>query len=227
MRGVAGARNTMTFGGAAAVFDVLAEAQARIDAGAVAIAIVAVDSYVGEGALAEQVENPPSPWGNSSPLPAEGAATLLVTSSAGAQQLGLVAQGVIHYAGTAAGLATDDNDLPADGDAMASLLRRLPPLAAPAPCVFGQFTTDALRHTEWQLAVTRNPSVVHPEYEMRSFEAELGLVGDAAGAMNLAYGLAVARHRTTSADLGAHAPILAWAVSRDGKRGVAAASVQP
>src|SRR5262249_2625262 len=44
MRGVADARGTMTFGGAAAVFDALTDAEARLDAGADAVAIVAVDS---------------------------------------------------------------------------------------------------------------------------------------------------------------------------------------
>jgi hypothetical protein len=227
VREVAGARKATRFPGAAGVFDALADAEARLDMGAAAVAIVAVDSHVGEDALAEHMENPPSPWGNASALPAEGAAAFLVTSKAGAQRLGLAGQGAIPYAGTAVGLATDENDLPPDGEAMTSLLRRLPPLHAPAPLVVGQFTTDALRDAEWQLAMARNSNVVHPEYDARSFEAEVGLVGDAAGAMNLAYGLAVARHRTTSADLAAHAPFLAWAISRDGTRGIAVGSVQP
>ncbi|APR87915.1 hypothetical protein A7982_13264 [Minicystis rosea] len=228
VRGVAGAKAVTTFTGATGVFDALKHAQVRLDADAVAaVAIVAVDSYVGEDALAEHVENPPSPWANTSPPPAEGAAALLVTTSAGAERLGLATQGTIHHAATAPGRATDDNDLPADGEAMASLLRTLPPLAAPAPLVFGQASTDTLRYAEWQIAVARHPSRVHHEYEMRSFEAELGLVGDAAGAMNLAYGLAVTRHRTSGMDLATGVPFLAWAISRDGMRGVAAVSVHP
>jgi hypothetical protein len=224
---VAGARVAATFGGAAGVFAALAEAEARVEAGAGAVAVVAVDSFIGEEALCALAKDPPSPWGTTPPAPAEGAAALLVSSTAGAERLGVQAIGAILHVGTAAGRASDENDLPADGDAMTSLLRRLPPLSAPAPLVFGQFRVDALRQAEWQLAVARDPSRVHPEYEMRSFESELGLVGDAAGAMDLVYGLAVTQHRATDMILTEGDPILAWAMSRDGLRGLAVATREP
>jgi hypothetical protein len=62
---------------------------------------------------------------------------------------------------------------------------------------------------------------------MRSIDTELGAVGAAAGAMNLAYGLAVVDHRTTDAPVQEGDPFLAWAISRDGTRGLAAVSVKP
>lgn len=222
---VSTAGDARVFGGAASFFAALREAEALLNADAVAVALGAVDSYVGEEALAEHVANPPSPWAAAPPL-AEGGAALVVMKAAKARGLGLNPVGAIHFADTATGAANDDNDLPADGDAMGSLLRRLPPHHAPAPLVFGQFATDSLRHAEWQLAVARNPERVHAEYEMRSFEGELGLVGAAAGGMNLVYGLAVARHHTTDMPLGGDDPFIAWAVSQDGERGISLVSKQ-
>lgn len=221
------AREAQTLGGAASFFAALREAEAQLDAGATAVAIGAVDSYIGEEPLAEHVANPPNPWGGARPPVAEGAAALVVMKAPEARRLGLKPAGTVHFADTAIGKPNDDNDLPADGEAMGWLLRQLPRRQAPAPLVFGQFTTDSLRHAEWQLAVARNPKRVHPEYDMRSFEGELGLVGTAAGAMNLVYGLAVARHRATDMSVGDHDSLLAWAVSRDGERGLAMVSVEP
>ena len=219
-------RAVKLFVGAAGFFEALRHAEEMLDEGALAVAVGAVDSYVGEDALAEHIENPPSPWGSASLPAAEGAAVVVVARAPEVRRLGIKPLGVIHSAGTAFGFATDDNDLPADGEAMGRLLRRLPVPLAPAPLVFGQFTTDSLRHAEWQIAVARNPSLVHPEYEMRSIEADVGLVGSAVGAMNLVYGLAVARHGTTDVVLGDHAQFLAWAISPDGARGIAMVSVQ-
>lgn len=224
---VATAREVRTFVGAASFFAALREAEALLYADATAVAIGAMDSYIGEEPIAEHVANPPSPWGPAPPPPAEGAAALVVMKLAEARRLGLEPVGAIHFADTAIGAANDDNDVPADGEAMASLLRRLPRHHLPAPLVLGQFTTDALRHAEWQLAAARNADRVHPEYEMRSFEGELGLVGAAAGGMNLVYGLAVARHRATEMGIWDHDSILAWAVSRDGERGLSMVSMEP
>lgn len=221
------ARVARTLGGAASFFAALHEAEARIDAGATAVAIGAVDSYIGEEPLAEHAANPPNPWGAAPPPAAEGAAALVVMKAPEARRLGLKPAGTVHFADTAIGKPNDDNDLPADGEAMEWLLRQLPRRRAPAPLVCGQFTTDALRHAEWQLAVARNAERVHPEYDMRSFEGELGLVGTAAGGMNLVYGLALARHRTTDMGIGDDDSLLAWAVSRDGERGLAMVSLEP
>jgi hypothetical protein len=224
---VAGAREVTRFEGAAGVFAALREAEALLANGAHAVTLLALDSYVGVDALAERVENPPSPWGATPAPPAEGAAALVVTTPAQARQLGLTALGVVHYADTATGVSNDDNDVPADGDAMTSLLRQALGLRAATRLVFGQSSVDSLRRLEWQLAVARNPSLFHPEYEMRSIDVELGAVGAAAGAMNLVYGLAAVRHGTTDISMQAVDPFLAWAISPDGTRGLAAVSVKP
>jgi hypothetical protein len=221
----AGARETRRFHGAAGFFAALSAAEGLLAEGAVAVAVVAVDSHVGQEALAELVENPPSPSGTAPAAPAEGAAALVVTTPVHAHRLGLASLGTVCFSGTAESLSNDDNDVTVDGSAMTDLLRRLPPPHAPAALVVGQFCVDDLRHAEWRLAVARNPERVHPEYEMRSLDAELGTVGAATAAMNLAYGLAVVAHRTTDAPVPDGDPFLVWAISRDGTRGLAAVSV--
>ncbi len=221
------AREVTRFHGAAGVFAALQEAEARLADGLGAVTILALDSHVGEDALGACVDNPPSPWGGNPGPPAEGAAALVVTTAAHARRLGLEPLGVVHYAGTALGASNDDNDVPADGEAMTRLLHHAPTLRAPAAIVFGQSSVDALRQVEWQLAVARNPGRFHPEYEIRSIDAELGPVGAAAGAMNLVYGLAVVRHKTTDMPVRDVDPFLAWAISADGTRGLAAVSVKP
>ena len=222
-----GARDVRRCYGAAGFFTALTIAEELLSSGAPAVAVVAVDSYVGVDPLAELVQSPPSPWGSAPPPPAEGAAALVLTTPSEARRRGLAALGVVHSVGTAVGQSNDENDVLVDGDAMTNLLRKLPRLRAPAPWAFGPFSVDALRQTEWQLAVARNPDLLHPEYEMRSIETELGAVGAAAGAMNLVYGLAVARHRTTEASAEEADPFLVWAISSDGTRGLAAVSVEP
>jgi len=223
----AGARDVRRCYGAAGFFTALTMAEELLSGGAPAVAAVAVDSYVGVDALASVVENPASPWGGAPPPPAEGAAALVLATPFEARRRRLPALARIHSVGAAMGVSNDENDVPVDGDAMTGLLRQLPRLRAPAPWAFGPFSVDALRQAEWQLAVARNPDRLHPEYEMRSIETELGAVGAAAGAMNLVYGLAAVRHWATEAPATPADPFLVWAVSPDGTRGLAAASVEP
>jgi 3-oxoacyl-(acyl-carrier-protein) synthase len=166
LAGMTGARGATSLRGAAGVFAALGEAEVLLAEGAGAVAIVGLDSYVGEDALAAHMENPPNPWGAAPASPAEGAAALVVASAHEAHRLGIEALGAVRYVGTTSGLSNDDNDLPTDGEAMTSLLRRLPPLRA--PWVFGPSNADALRQAEWQMAVARSPARFHPEYESRS-----------------------------------------------------------
>ncbi len=169
-----GARDVRRCYGAGGFFTALPIAEELLSSGAPAVAVVAVDSYVGVDPLAKLVESPPSPWGSAPPPPAEGAAALILTTPLEPRRRGLPALGVVHSVGTAAGLSNDDNDVLVDGDAMTGLLRQLPRLRAPAPWAFGPFSVDALRQAEWQLAVARNPDRLHPECELRSIETELG-----------------------------------------------------
>jgi hypothetical protein len=62
LAGMTGARGATSFHGAAGVFAALGEAEVLLAEGAGAVAIVALDSYVGEDALAAHTENPPDPW---------------------------------------------------------------------------------------------------------------------------------------------------------------------
>jgi hypothetical protein len=215
------------FPGAAGCFAALCEAEALIASGYGAVVIAALDSHVGEDALAEVALGPRSPWVREPPPPSEGAAALVVMDAAAARHAAAEVLGVVHYASTVKGTSNDDNDVPIDGAAMTGLLRRAPAFGVPAPLIFGQSATDPLRQAEWQLAVARAPARFHPEHELRCIEKDVGVVGAAAGAMNLVYGLAVARYRTTDMPVDGHDPFFAWAISRDGTRGLAAVSVKP
>ena len=215
------------FPGAAGCFAALSEAKALIASGHSAVVIVAFDSHVGEDALAEIALGAQSPWVREPPPPSEGAAALVVMDVATAHRAGGEVLGVVHAANTATGASNDDNDVPVDGAAMTDLLCSAPALHVPAPLVCGQSATDPLRQSEWQIAVARAPSRFHPEYELRCIEKDVGVVGAAAGAMNLVYGLATLRHRTTNMHVRDLEPFFVWAISRDGTRGLAAASVEP
>jgi len=189
--------------------------------------IVGLDSHVGEDALAEIAQGPQSSWVREPPPPSEGAAALVVMDLSAAHRAPVEVLGVVHHASTAKGASNDDNDVPVDGSSMTGLLRAVPALRAPAPLVFGQLATDPLRQTEWQLAVARAHAHFHPEHELRCIEKDVGVVGAAAGTMNLVYGLAVARARTTDMPIEPNDPFFAWAIARDGTRGLAVMSVKP
>jgi hypothetical protein len=216
-----------TRAGAAAIFDVLREADGTIQRGDVqALAIVAVDSYVSVEALAESVQSPPSPWRAAPPIPSEAAAALLVMTPAHARRTGQPVLATIEYAATAPGTATDDNDEPVDGGAMAALLWQAR-TKEPILSAFGQHAVDSLRAHEWDLAKARNSKRFD---EMCAFvcpEKAIGNVGAAAGAVNLAYGIAALRHDTLRDPRTRRAPFAAWAISRDGLRGLAIGRVAP
>jgi hypothetical protein len=221
------AGNIGRFQGAAGCFAALCEAKSLIDRGCGAVVIAALDSHIGADVLALSALHPHSPWVRQPPPPGEGAAALVVMDLSAATDAAVEVLGVIHYASTRKGASNDDNDVPVDGAAMTALVRSAPLCCAPARLIFGQSATDPLRQAEWELAVARDPARFHPEYDLRSLEKEIGRVGAAAGAMNLVYGLAVARYRTTDMPLCDHDPFFAWAISRDGTRGLAAVSVKP
>jgi hypothetical protein len=52
-------------------------------------------------------------------------------------------------------------------------------------------------------------------------ETRLGRLGAAAGLFNVAYGASVLHHDATEREVAPGSPALAWAISRDGTRGVA------
>lgn len=211
--------------GEASAFAALSLAGDLLAGGAARAAVVlAVDSFVSAARLADRLARAPSPYAERPLTPAEGAAALVVMDPAAAEELGVPAIGRVLFAGTAQGTSTDDDDEIVDGAALTRLLRAAP-ASAPIGAAFGQLEVDALRQTEWLLAAARAASRLDPEHESRCLEGEIGAVGAASGAMSLAYALALLRHGAARSERAARAPFAAWAVSRDGARGLALAEV--
>jgi hypothetical protein len=223
---VPGSRATTRLG-AAAVFDVLREADETLQRGDVqALLVVAVDSFVSIEALEDFVQKPPSPWRVAPPVPSEAAAALLVMTPTHARRTGQPVLATIDYAASAGGTASDENDEPVDGGAMATLLWQAPPKEA-LLSVFGQHAVDSLRAHEWDLAKARNKKRFDAMCTFVCPEKAIGSVGAAAGAVSLAYGVAALRHDTLRDPRTRRAPFGAWAISRDGVRGLAIGRVEP
>ena len=125
-------------------FAALCEAEGLLAEGAVVVTVAAVDSHVGQEALADLVENPPSPWGTAPAAPAEGVAALVVTTPVHARRLGLDPLG--WFASRNGGGPLERRQRrDRRRRAMTSLLRRLPPLPRRGRAGLGQFSVDALR----------------------------------------------------------------------------------
>ena len=222
---LAGGRSATRRTGAAGVFAALVDAADRIGKGADrALAIVAVDSFVSLDAVAAHVARPAPPWTREPPRPAEGAAAILVTSEAEAKKQRLPVLAIVHAAATRRAGATDDDDEPVDGSAMTSLLRELP-RPAPFAHAFGPHVVDALRMREWDYAAARNASAFAPEVRLDCVETQTGSVGAAAGGVYAAYAIAMLAHRTPpfepgGGDAARPGPAVAWAIGREGTRGV-------
>ena len=222
-----GARAVTRFQGEAGAFAALGRARSLLSGGAAgAVVLVAADSLVSPEALADRLARPPSPYAEAPLDPGEGSAALVLVPPARGRAAGRTPLGTIDAAATAPGAATDDDDEIVDGAAMTAALRALP-RGAPARAVFGQARVDGLRAREWEIAVARSAERLHPEHEVYCLEESTGALGAAAGAMHLAYGLAVLRHAATREPTARDAPFYAWAISRDGTRGIAAARVPP
>ncbi len=184
------------------------------------ILLLAVDSHISLEHLIEQrTKRPRNRWIERPPHPSEAAAALLLTSDAEARSLRLPAIGHLERSATAIGAANDENDEPVDGAAMTQALRELG--VHTVRFSFGQSIVDALRRHEWLIATARNPAQFGEGWSDESLERLAGSVGAAAGAMNAVYGLAALRHGTVDSDLPRADPFLAWAISRDGTRGIA------
>jgi hypothetical protein len=211
--------------GAAGAFAALARIAAAIAARQISAALlVGVDSFLTVEALTERALRPPSPFLLAPPPPAEGAAALLLTSPAEATRLGLGSLGELTDSRHAPGRGTDDDDEPVDGAAMTALLRGLP-ASGPVRSVFGQGQVGLLRAREWQFAVARCAERFDSSYVATCLEADVGELGAAAGVASLALAFATFRHG--AAPKGASGPLVAWALSRDGTRGIALGSPAP
>ena len=209
-----------TWTGAAGAFAAIAQARMWLDAGqAAAVLVIAADSYAGAEALEGFLERRDSPFCPRTPPAAEGAAALLLTSRERARALGLDGAEVLASA-TARGEGNDDDDAILDGRALTGLIEALP--GGRIDLVSGQELTDDLRTRDWFLAYARTGHRFADPAALVSLEEEIGCMGAAAGVAALAYGAALLRHRSFPG-LAGDATLLAWAISRDGTRGVAIA----
>ena len=209
--------------GAAAFFQAIGAAEARLAQDAQAVLLLAVDSFVSEASLAEIVARGPSPWSRVPPRPSEGAAALVLMEERTARALGVEPLATVVHAATLSGAASDDNDAPVDGAAMTKLLFGVS--GAPIVAAYGQNGVDALRSTEWHVATARARERFSMTYERVCLEDEAGALGAAAGAAGLSLGIAAAQHRALARETDPEGLLLAWAISRDGLRGLAAVSV--
>ena len=184
-----------------------------------AAAVVGVDSFFSVEALSDWVTRPTNPWLQRTVPPAEGAGALLVAAPEQAVRWGLTPLGSFIESRHAVGRSNDENDEVVDGFAMTALLQSLP-LSAPIRSVFGQAGVDLLRSREWEWAVARLGERFDPSYFGVCLEEAVGGVGAAAGVMNLAYSMAAFRHGAAPSEARSPVSLLAWAISRDGTRGI-------
>jgi hypothetical protein len=211
--------------GSAGVFAELLGAATRAkEERASALLVIAADTFVSLDYVTHYVDHLPSRWMMWPPTPSEGAAALLLFDLADAARSKLSAMGSIGKSAAASSASNDENDEPADGAALSALLRQV--AGDSVHYVFGQPDADNLRSREWLLAMARNAERFRAGHEDICLEASIGNVGAAAGAMSIVYGLAALRHRTLDADWPRHAPFLAWAISRDGTRGMASVAAE-
>jgi hypothetical protein len=209
--------------GAAGPFEALAQAREQQWP---ATLIVGVDSHASAAALAAREQCLPSPFAATPLPPGEGAGALLVIDPQQTGDWQVPAVGEILFSGCVAGEASDENDLPVDGAAMTEIIQGLP-ASGPIGSSFGQGRVDELRLREWSYAVARAAERFDPQCLDVSLEADTGATGAATGAINLAYAIACQRHETLPTRSLAPAPFVAWAISRDGIRGLALGCTEP
>ncbi|APR80667.1 Hypothetical protein A7982_06014 [Minicystis rosea] len=189
------------------------------------VGLVAVDSFVSLDALEALLDHAPSPFADRIPPPSEGAAALVITSPVLAREARVEVLGTIEHTALFTDAATDQNDDAVEARGMTTALERLP-LRRPLRFVFGQILGGSLRRTEWHRATARAASRFDQSCEMRSIESEVGALGAAAGAANLVWGLSMLGHDTTELPAETGDAFVAWAISPDGTRGLAVASVE-
>jgi hypothetical protein len=209
------------FTGAASFFGALGVAGNFVSTGRVrAAVVVAVDSFVSLEAVRVELNTPPSAWFREPPPLSEAAAAVVLMKGPEARELAL-SLGTVHYASALKGQGNDDDDDLVDGATLQALFNQVPDLGAPLVRAYGQDEVDRLRHTEWTCASARTTARFDRVVTTACVERWTGRVGSAAGAMQLVYALAAERHHAMQAGAG---PFVAWAISRDGTRGLCAAT---
>lgn len=185
-----------------------------------AIAFVVTDSYVSLPWLTHLAEHPPTRWESARPRASEAAAALVVMSPEVASRYRVRPLATVRASALAMGAANDDNDEPVDAIAMGAALRELG--TGHVAHSFGQDVVDALRREDWYRAVARQSDRFW-ECQHDCLESDIGSVGAASGAASLVYGVAALRAGAV-AEVPATEPFVAWAISRDGTRGMASVS---
>jgi hypothetical protein len=221
-------RTALQLTGEAGFFEGLVLAESLLESGEVrAVAVVAADSLVAPATIAEHRRLGSTPWDADLPRSAEGAAAVLLTTSAFAREKELDVLATVRHAATRRGQAGDDDDEMVDGAAMTVLLRGLPGACWPLGASFGQHGVGALRQREWDIAAARCAGTFEESCALVSLESAIGSLGAASGAASFVHGIAV--HRLGAWPVEdtprAEAPFLAWAISREGVRGIAAATM--
>lgn len=201
--------------GAAAFFKGLERAQQLLQQGEPAVALWAADSHCSAAVLERRLRRYRD-WERTPSFLAEAAAAVVVTLRG--RERGLPSLGHISFAGAEMDRANDDNEAIVDGAAMTKLVRQA--AASGITQSFGPHNVDSLRSNSWGYAVTRSSGRFDELLRQVCVEDDLGLVGAAAGAVHLCYGLAVELHQAAPDDL-AKGPFAAWAISRDGLNGLA------
>jgi hypothetical protein len=201
----------------------LADALALPDRQAAPTVILAADSFIDRAWLTHLELHPETRWEAPRPTPSEGAAAIVVLPSRRGDQLGLRPLGTVNAAATGLGAAHDDNDEPVDAVVMTGLIER----AAPPRVyyAFGQDTLDPLRREDWHRAVARHRERFW-ECQHVCTEARAGALGAASSAASVVAGLFTLRLYAEPERLPRDAPFVAWALSRDGTRGLASVSVE-
>jgi hypothetical protein len=104
----------------------MSQAEALLGGDVEAVALLAVDSFVGVDSLTAFRRDATTPWMANLPRPAEAAAAAVVCRPETARREGLEVLATIVDSRCQAGRAHDDNDAVVDGDALTALLGAMP-----------------------------------------------------------------------------------------------------
>jgi hypothetical protein len=211
--------------GETGTFAALRDAHAAAGRGASVWVVVSVDSFASPEYLAHRAATEPrNRWIVRRPHPGEAAAVLIVTNPATAGRYRAPVLGHVDGVALAVGGATDTNDEPSDGQALTQALRTVAPPSV--RLALGQQGVDALRRRDWCLAAAREGARFRAGWLDDCVEERMGMVGAAVGGASIVQGLSVLRHGAVDIDVPAPHAFVAWAISRDGTRAVAAARAE-
>ncbi|WP_437621375.1 hypothetical protein [Sorangium sp. So ce1151] len=197
--------------GSAAYVSALQEAQ-EVLRNEAEVVVLAVDSLLSQRTIEDWLGVRYSAFTRNPLPPSEGAAAMRLVRTTHAP-----AAGRVHALAAGRSEATDENDLPTDGAALARVFAELG-LPARVPLVVGPRDVDPLRIRDFHLAAVRHHQKLD-RAEMPSLEGRIGLFGSAAGLMSAVFAISWLRHGLPLPDPEAKRVALSWARSRDGSLG--------